>query len=146
MVDVVWFAGDEDITDALLIRRRVFVEEQHVPEELEFISEEDERALHVVVYNDGEAVATGRILLDIVNNDCMLGRIAVMPEHRGHSYGGLIVRLLACRAYDLGYEEQHLHAQISARGFYEKLGFVAYGEEFDDAGIPHIAMRHYGDY
>jgi predicted GNAT family N-acyltransferase len=45
----------------------------------------------------------------------------------------------------MGGERQVLHAQLPVRGFYEKLGFTAFGDVFDDAGILHISMEHFGD-
>jgi predicted GNAT family N-acyltransferase len=38
-----------------------------------------------------------------------------------------------------------VHAQVPVRGFYEKLGFAAYGEVYEEAGIPHISMERFGD-
>ena len=34
-----------------------------------------------------------------------------------------------------------IEAQVQARGFYEKLGFVQTSDEFDDGGVMHIEMR-----
>ena len=36
-----------------------------------------------------------------------------------------------------------LSAQTHALGFYERLGYAAYGPEFDDAGLPHRWMRRH---
>ena len=44
------------------------------------------------------------------------------------------------KARDLGFESAVLNAQTHAIGFYEGHGFVAKGDEFDDAGIPHVRM------
>jgi ElaA protein len=40
-----------------------------------------------------------------------------------------------------GTEEARLHAQTVAQDFYARLGFVAFGPEFEEDGIPHVAMR-----
>jgi predicted GNAT family N-acyltransferase len=45
----------------------------------------------------------------------------------------------------MGGERQIVHAQVRARGFYEKMGFIAEGDVYQDAGIPHITMVHEGD-
>jgi predicted GNAT family N-acyltransferase len=42
---------------------------------------------------------------------------------------------------DEGIRNFMLEAQIQALPFYEKLGFVAFGDEFLDARIPHRKMR-----
>jgi predicted GNAT family N-acyltransferase len=41
----------------------------------------------------------------------------------------------------LGLTEVELHAQLTARGFYERAGYVAVGEEYEEAGIRHVTMR-----
>ena len=40
-----------------------------------------------------------------------------------------------------GIPELMLHAQLTSVAFYSSLGFEAYGEEFDEAGIAHVSMR-----
>lgn len=131
-----WIPPSGDLTDASYIRRIVFIEEQQVPEEEEW-DELDARCHHLVLYLDGKPAATGRI---VPGEPVLLGRIAVMKEFRGTGLGAELVNQLATRAFADGADEVHLHAQIQARGFYEKLGFIAYGEPYEEAGIPHISM------
>ena len=47
----------------------------------------------------------------------------------------------ASEAKRRGHERVILGAQLTAIPFYEKLGYAAYGPEFDDAGIPHRMME-----
>ncbi len=143
MIVAEWFNGNDDLTDTFEIRRKVFIEEQGVSEELEMIKSEDDISIHLVVYDANKPVATGRIIVQ--NSQYILGRIAVLKEERGKHYGDFVVRLLIRKAYEMGGEEQHIHAQISATGFYEKLGFECYGSNYMEAGIPHINMVHKGD-
>lgn len=140
MVSTKWFTGNDDLTDVHMIRRKVFIEEQHVSESDE-MDGTDDQAIHLAVYENGKAVATGRLM----SNDFVIGRVAVLKKHRGSRYGDLVMRMLIRKAYDMGGKEQVVHAQLSAYGFYEKLGFVAFGEEYEEAGIPHINMKHIGD-
>jgi len=42
-----------------------------------------------------------------------------------------------------GQTKFYLTAQTDKLAVYEKLGFVAFGDEFEDAGIQHRAMRNY---
>jgi predicted GNAT family N-acyltransferase len=37
----------------------------------------------------------------------------------------------------------YLTAQIDKLALYEKLGFVAFGDQFQDGGMPHLAMKTY---
>lgn len=131
-----WIAPGGDLTDASLIRRVVFIEEQNVSEEEEW-DELDPLCDHLVLYVNGKPAATGRI---VWGEPVLLGRIAVLREHRGSGLGAEVVSRLVEKAFAAGAGEVHLHAQIQARGFYEKLGFTAYGEEYEEAGIPHISM------
>jgi len=134
---VKWLKGTDDLADAYKIRFRVFVEEQNVPPDIE-IDEIDGTAHHIVVYQDGIPVGTGRVFEQ--NGRYYLGRIAVLKEYRKQHIGSLIVDLLLQKAFELGAAEVHIHAQTSALGFYKKLGFIPYGEPFDEAGIEHVNM------
>jgi len=132
-----WIAPGGDLADASRIRRIVFIEEQQVPEEEEWDGL-DPQCDHIVLYVDGRPAATGRI---VWGHPVLLGRIAVLREHRGTGLGAEVVNRLTEKAFAAGAEEVHLHAQMHARGFYEKLGFAAYGDPYEEAGIPHISMR-----
>lgn len=117
------------------IRRAVFIEEQHVPEELEW-DEIDARCCHVLAFSaDGAPLGTGRLL-----PDGHVGRMAVLKEWRGRGVGGAILKMLLDLACKEGFEMVTLHAQTHAVGFYAKHGFTVTGEEFMEAGIPHRAM------
>ncbi len=114
----------------------MFVEEQHVPEDLEW-DEADERAYHVLAFDDeGVAIGTGRLRLD-----GQIGRMAVAREWRGRGVGGAILAALLELARKEGCTVVRLHAQTHALDFYKKYGFTAVGDEFDEAGIPHRAME-----
>jgi predicted GNAT family N-acyltransferase len=131
-----WIAPGGDLTDASTIRRIVFIEEQHVSEAEEWDGL-DPHCDHIVLYADGKPAATGRI---VWAEPVLLGRIAVLREYRGTGLGAEVVNRLADKAFAKGANEVHLHAQVHARGFYEKLGFTAYGDIYEEAGIPHISM------
>jgi predicted GNAT family N-acyltransferase len=127
-----WAAAGEALR---AVRRRVFVEEQKVPEELEW-DDEDASSRHVMaVAAGGMPVGTGRLL-----RDGHIGRMAVLKEWRGRGVGSALMHCLLRLAGEAGHAVVRLHAQIHAVGFYEKHGFVAEGEEFMEAGIPHVVM------
>ena len=122
----------------MAIRLKVFVEEQHVPVEEERDAH-DETATHLLAVVDGQALGTARILRDGTTGK--IGRVAVLPQARGTGLGAALIRaaLVELRATP-GVTRAKLGAQTHAIGFYEKLGFAAYGPEYLDAGIPHRDM------
>jgi len=126
------------LTDKALImkvRNAVFVEEQGVSAELE-LDDKDELCSHALILNDGDPIATGRI-----ESDGHIGRIAVLKAFRQEGLGRRVVQQLEQTAMDLGLKRVYLGAQLTAIGFYEKLGYHCYGEIFMDAGIEHRHME-----
>lgn len=127
-----WLRDREALAD---IRRRVFIEEQQVPEALEWDGE-DPHALHWLAQRDGQPLGTVRLLAD-----GHIGRMAVLPHARREGLGSRLLFAAIDAARAQGQPEVYLHAQVQALGFYARHGFVAEGEIFLDAGITHRAMR-----
>ncbi|MBO9355565.1 GNAT family N-acetyltransferase [Bordetella petrii] len=121
--------------DAYAVRHEVFVTEQGVPADIE-LDDDDPVAVHAVAYDgDGAPVGTGRLL-----PDGHIGRMAVRKAARGGGVGGQVLEALITQGHGDGHRLLLLHAQTHARHFYEAHGFTAQGEEFVEAGIPHVAM------
>lgn len=120
--------------EAYCIRHAVFVLEQGVPVELEH-DEHDGASLHLLLRQDGVAIATGRLL-----DDGHIGRIAVLAPYRRQGHGRRVMLALIDEASRRGHSVLHLHAQTDAQAFYAALGFVAMGAIFMEAGIPHVQM------
>jgi predicted GNAT family N-acyltransferase len=117
------------------VRFTVFVEEQGVPREIE-LDEHDPVCLHAVVFEERDAVATGRLL-----PDGHIGRMAVLKAWRGRGIGAAVLKELLQAASKSGHREVALSAQVHAVPFYRAHGFVPVGEEYLEAGIPHQAMK-----
>ena len=125
--------------DAAKVRTEVFVQEQGIPVALEW-DEDDAGALHAVAYNAlGQVLATAR-LLEHAPKTAKVGRMAVKRVLRGSHLGRDLLHVLIAAAKARGDTEVVLHAQSSAKGFYEKAGFTPRGEPFDEVNIPHIEM------
>jgi predicted GNAT family N-acyltransferase len=138
-----------DLEACFAVRKEVFVGEQGVPEDLEYDAH-DAGALHVLaVAEDGTPLGTGRLLYGEAaaahnggeTSVGSLGRLAVAKEARGLGVGAALVRAVEEAAHARGLTAVDLHAQTHALGFYERLGYRAYGPEYLEAGIPHRAMR-----
>ena len=121
------------------IRKAVFVEEQAVPLELE-MDEYDDVAVHFLMRDaEGTPLATARLLDK--HGLAKIGRVAVLKDARGLGLGLTLMQFVVNEARRRGFTEAVLDSQTYAIPFYERLGFMAEGEEFDDAGIPHFLMR-----
>ena len=127
----------EDQRAALLdLRDIVFIREQGVPEQRERDGLDGD-CWHVLARDDaGQPIGCGRL-----TPAHKIGRMAVLQAWRGQGVGLLLLRELIARARSQGWPEVALDAQVSAIGFYEREGFIAYGAEFEDAGLAHRAMR-----
>ncbi|GAB4256938.1 GNAT family N-acetyltransferase [Deferrisoma sp.] len=121
---------------ATRVRTEVFVHEQGVPPEIE-MDDLDPACAHALAEDAaGRPVGTGRLL-----PDGRVGRMAVLRAWRGRGVGRRILEALEAEARRRGMKTLRLHAQVAARGFYEKLGYRAHGPVFQEAGIPHVEME-----
>ena len=129
-----WSALDKD---AKTIRFEVFVDEQKVPAELE-MDDMDALCLHAVAYDAaGTPIGTGRLL-----PDGHIGRMAVRKGERGTGVGGALLQTLMAQAKARGDRQVALSSQTHAAPFYQRHGFIVEGDEFVEAGIPHINMQY----
>lgn len=135
--------------DALRVRDDVFIKEQHVPPEIER-DEFDETAIHIVLYTqesgrDEQAIATGRVVAQSCGEALSgpvgrIGRLAVQRAFRGLGLGQHLLITLISKARANGLTQFELHSRVDAMPIYERHGFIASGESFDEAGTPHILM------
>ena len=131
-------AETDDLATCLSLRRRVFIEEQGVPEADE-LDGTDDGAIHLLATVQGRPVGTAR--LKIAGEAGKIGRVCVLPEARGTGLGRALVLAAVDRlAAEPGVTVAKLSAQADAVGFYERLGFIAHGPVYPDAGIPHRDM------
>ncbi|KAJ3101147.1 hypothetical protein HDU97_001613 [Phlyctochytrium planicorne] len=146
---------------AFAIRIRIFCQEQGYPEETE-IDDRDQTCTHILALTTPAphlsqlpsfpplvAIGTARVYLKRVDGKVVgrIGRVAVALEARGIGAGaGVMIKAeeaLKGLLKESGEDECfiELHAQVPKKGFYEKLGYEAFGDEYDEDGAPHISMR-----
>ena len=117
------------------IRETVFIQEQNVPVELEW-DQFDENCLHLLAFDaTNRPIGTARLL-----QDGHIGRMAVLKEWRGCSVGAALLKHLLREAKMRGLAIAIVNAQTYAVNFYMRFGFQSKGNEFLDAGIPHVQM------
>lgn len=118
------------------VRHAVFVIEQQVPVELE-VDALDPLSHHVLARDaDGQPIGTGRL-----TPERQIGRMAVVAGARGNGVGDALLEALVAEARRRGWGEVSLHAQLAARDFYARNGFLPEGDTFEEAGITHQTMR-----
>ena len=128
----------QDLATCHALRRRVFIEEQQVPE-AEEVDGRDTEALHILAKKDAEAIGCARILL--IGDTGKIGRVCVLSDYRGQGIGVALIKMALQVLRDQpGITTAKLGSQTHAIGFYEKLGFRAVGPEYLDAGIAHRDM------
>ncbi|AHF98553.1 acetyltransferase [Halostagnicola larsenii XH-48] len=136
-------ADGDRLEDAFSVRQTVFVEEQGVDEDIEYDEYEDE-AVHFVAYEDdthSEKPIGAARLREPEGGVGKVERVAVLESHRESGVGRALMDALEAKAASAGLETLKLHAQTRAAGFYRGLGYERYGEAFEEAGIPHVAMK-----
>jgi predicted GNAT family N-acyltransferase len=120
------------------VRHRVFVVEQQVPPALER-DEFDAVAVHLVALHGEEVIGTLRIV--VCGGSAKIGRMAVLAAHRRAGIGSRLMARAADIVRDMGVRDVALHAQLTAKAFYARLGYCEEGEVFEEAGILHVGMR-----
>jgi predicted GNAT family N-acyltransferase len=128
---------DENLAEIRGVRFSVFVDEQHVPAEIE-MDDRDAVCIHVLATDRAVSVGTGRI--DIANAG-KVGRVAVLGTRRGEGIGTAIMERLHQIAAGSGLASVWCHAQVSAVPFYASLGYRITSEPFYEADIEHVRME-----
>jgi len=125
----------EDLDKVFAIRKIVFVDEQNCPPELEW--EHEDESTHFLASHNGQPCGACRWRKTDLGYK--LERFAVLKDFRGMGVGrALIAEALSDLPEDAHYI--YLNAQLDAMSLYAKFGFVAEGEQFEEAGIQHFKM------
>jgi predicted GNAT family N-acyltransferase len=133
LIEVVGWEQYREILDS--IRGQVFRDEQQVPEDIEQDGK-DEGATHFLLTRETVPLGCGRML-----PDGKIGRMAILQQHRGQGLGHQLLDFILEQARHQGIKRLYLHAQTHALDFYLGAGFIPFGDEFEEAGIPHSAME-----
>lgn len=132
IIEASWAEHEKVLKD---IRRQVFIQEQDIPQEVEWDGQDEEATHFLARAEDGSCVGTARFL-----PSGQIGRMAVLPSHRNRGIGRMLLDSALAHAQANGYYGVFLHAQEYVSGFYDKAGFTVAGSPFVEAGIPHVKM------
>jgi len=100
----------------------------------------DETALHLTLWDGGEAVGCCRLFPD--GPDAWhIGRVAVKKARRGEHLGAAIMKEAEAVLTQRGAKKLVLSAQVQASGFYRSLGYAQVGGEYLDEHCPHVDME-----
>ena len=127
----------QDITACQRIRRKVFIEEQGVAEDIE-MDGLDHTAVHLLAQDGGRMLGTARLVIS--GETGKIGRVAVLPENRGQGLGKALMLKALEELSTRGVKTAKLGSQKHAVGFYQALGFAVVGPEYMEAGIAHRTM------
>ena len=126
----------QEYNEIINIRKKVFIEEQKVPQDIE-IDEYEKEATHFIMYLNEEPIGCARIRF---NNFAKLERIAILKKHRRNGFGKRLTEFLIDYCHKRNIFDIRLNSQLYVADFYEKIGFKKVGEVFYEAGIKHVEM------
>ena len=131
--------SDKEIEGAFEVRRKVFIEEQGISEDLE-LDGRDSEALHIVVKDGERIIGTTRVLF-LATNRAKIERMAVLIPFRRKRIGTRIISFLTEELQKKQIEKVFLHAQYPVIAFYKSVGFKKQPPPFWEAGIKHVKMQ-----
>jgi predicted GNAT family N-acyltransferase len=131
--------NDSELEGAFEVRRKVFVEEQAILEDLVFNGSERE-AMHMVVKDRDRIIGTARVRF-LGAKQAKLERMAILEPFRYKGIGKKIISFLIEELKNRQIEKVILHAQSEVIEFYKACGFSGLGLPFWEAGIEHLKME-----
>lgn len=125
---------------AFFVRMEVFVLERNIPLQDEFDDLDTDERVYAVIYDGDKPVATGRIIQE-EETIVRPGRIAVLKEHRGKRLGEWIIKEIEAYSIKEGCTQSVIHGELSAAGFYEKLGYSRVSDVYEEDGVPCVTLK-----
>lgn len=132
-------SNDNSLNDHYFIRKKVFVEGQNIPLNIE-IDELEDTTDKFVLYDD-EKKPIGAIRGLTKDSYVKVQRVCILPKKQNLGYGKILMNSFESFYKNKGIKTFKLGSQISAMQFYKKLGYIEYGDIFLDAGIEHVMMK-----
>jgi len=134
-INIKFVDNEEELDNCLSIRKKVFIEEQKISEEIE-LDDDQVNAISVCAIMNEMYVGTARYRE--TSSGIKLERFAVLNNYRGQGIGKALVKFMVDKID--GKKKIYLHAQEAVVDFYLPLGFEKINARFYEAGIPHWKM------
>ena len=131
---------NNELYDLLRLRSEIFVVEQNCP--YLDLDNKDQKSFHLLYYVNNEFAGSTRLLpAGLSFEEISIGRVVIANSHRGLGLGVKLmeVSIEGCQQ-KFGNGPIRIGAQYHLSKFYQSLGFVEQGEQYDEDGIPHIEM------
>jgi predicted GNAT family N-acyltransferase len=96
---------------------------------------------HFGMFDENERLIACAVAVVYPPNKAKIRQMAVATEHQGRGFGRELIHFIETKLAHQGITLLQLHARKTAVRFYEKLGYVRVGQEFEEVGVPHIKME-----
>ena len=126
----------------LQLRQEVFVVEQQCP----YLDADgqDKDAYHLMGFINNQLSLYTRLFYLEHKREGIIGRVIVKETHRGLGLGYKLMEESEKWCLEVHSPTQiTLGAQAHLQSFYNQLGYIVYGNEYDEDGIPHLPMRKF---
>ena len=101
--------------------------------------EYDDSALHLIAVCDRQIIGSAR-LRELSTELGSIAYVAVIPEFQSQGVGTALIKQLIETAKKKHLKSLRVMTRIAASRFYQRIGFLESGQEFDFLGIPHQFM------
>jgi len=131
----------DELYALLKLRTDVFFVEQRIDETELDDRDQEPTTEHLWIADESGIASYLRVIVDAEpsHRDArrLFGRVVTRPDARGRGFSQqLIAEVLRVH----GHEALLLHAQTYIAPLYAKFGFEPFGDEYVEAGIPHLLM------
>ena len=135
--------SNDEIYEIAKVRYEVFACEQEITCENDF-DDRDKKCAHVLAYYEEKLVGYCRILpAGLAYEKASIGRVLVLKEFRKNNIAQeMMKKSIEFVSENWKEEEIILSSQLYAKRLYEVVGFEVISDVYDEAGIPHVKMKH----
>ena len=96
--------------------------------------------LHFGLFVETDGLVACVIAVPEAPGQARFRQMAVRPAHQGRGFGRTLLAAVEADLRARGFFRFHLHARLTAAGFYATLGYTPDGPGFTEVGLPHVRM------